>query len=310
MRGGELAQLRSLLAVVEKRSFGRAAAAVGLSAPALSQSIRALEERLGVQLFRRTTRSVTPTDAGLRLAERMGPLLAEMAAAEREAAGEAGAVRGVVRLNVPRIAALRWVAPWMGRFAREYPDVVLDVTVDDALRDIVAGRFDVGIRLGQHLAPGMVALPLQGKLTLAAVGSPEYFEAHGEPRVPADLARHRCIAFRLPTHGNLVRWQFERRGRTIEVATTNAVVVDDTELALRAAADGVGIAYLSRDEVLADVAAGKLRSVLDSWCRTLPGMHLYYARHRHPSPALQAFLDMVRSDLADGRRAPRAVAGR
>ncbi len=304
MRGGELAQLRSLLAVVEKRSFGRAAAAVGLSAPALSQSVRALEERLGVQLFRRTTRSVTPTDAGLRLAERVGPLLAEVVAAEKEAAGEAGSVRGVVRLNVPRVAAIRWLAPWIGRFAREYPDAVLDVTVDDALRDIVAGRFDVGIRLGEHLAPGMVAIPLQGKLTLAAVGSPAYFAEHGEPQVPADLAQHRCIGFRLPTHGNLVRWQFERRGRAVEVATTSAVVVDDTELAIRAAAAGAGIAYMPRDEVMADLEAGRLRSVLEPWCRTLPGMHLYYARHRHASPALRAFLAMVRADLKDRRRAP------
>lgn len=303
MRAAELGQFRSLLAVVERRSFARAAASLGLSPPALSQSIRALEERLGVQLFRRTTRSVTPTDVGLRLAERVGPVLAELDAAETEARGEEGAVRGTVRLNVPRVAAAHWVAGWLGPFAAAYPDVVLDVTVDDTLADIVAGRYDAGIRLGERLAGDMVAIPLQGKISLAVVATPAYFTTHGEPKVPRDLAAHRCINIRLSAKGMLYRWEFERQGRAMEVAVEGPLVVNDTALAVQAALDGAGIAYLFDFEAAPYLRAGRLRRVLSSWSPTFAGMHLYYPRHRYASPALRALVAMVRADLKGRRRA-------
>jgi DNA-binding transcriptional LysR family regulator len=299
IRGGELARYRAFLAVAEKSSFRRAAGQLGTSAPALSQSIRALEEQLGVQLFRRTTRSVTTTERGAELEAKLRPLLAELDAVLGGASTKAA--RGTVRLNVPHVAAAGIVASWLGPFAKLHPDVVLDVTVDDRLTDIVAERFDVGIRLGERLARDMVAVAIEPKSSLAAVASPSYLRTFGVPKSPRELEAHRCISQRLPTHGEIYRWEFERRGRALDVSVQGPLVVTDTELAIRGALAGVGIAYVLEGMVSAYLRAGRLLRVLEEWSPSFPGMHLYYPRHRHASPAVKAFLDFVRADVRSRR---------
>jgi DNA-binding transcriptional LysR family regulator len=299
MRGGDLARYRAFLAVAERSNFRRAAADLGTSAPALSQSIRALEEQLGVQLFRRTTRSVTMTERGVELEAKLKPLLSELDAVLSGLSAQA--TRGTVRLNVPWVAAMGVVAAWLAPFTKLHPDVVLDVTIDDRLTDIVAERFDVGIRLGERLARDMVALPIEGKASLAAVASPGYLKAFGAPKSPRELRAHRCISQRLPTHGQLYRWEFERRGRALDVSVDGPLVVTDAALAILGALSGVGIAYVLHSMVSAHLRAGRLVRVLEEWSPTFPGMHLYYPRHRHASPAVKAFLDFVRAELRSNR---------
>jgi DNA-binding transcriptional LysR family regulator len=295
IRGGDLARYRAFLTVAEKSNFRRAAAELGTSAPALSQSIRALEEQLGVQLFRRTTRSVTTTERGAELQAKLSPLLRELDAVV--AGMSAQGSRGTVRLNVPYVAASGIVTGWLGPFAKRHPEVTLDITVDDRLTDIVAERFDVGIRLGERLARDMVAVPLEGKITLAAVASAGYLKAFGTPKTPRELVAHRCISQRLPTHGQIYRWEFERRGRALEVSVNGPLLVTDSELAIRGALAGVGIAYVFESMVSAHLRAGRLLRVLEEWSPTFPGLHLYYPRHRFASPAVKAFLDFVRAEL-------------
>lgn len=299
MRGGELARYRAFLAVAERRNFRRAAEDLGTSAPALSQSIRALEEQLGVQLFRRTTRSVTTTERGAELEAKLRPLLNELEAAVSGLS--AHGTRGTVRLNVPYVAAAGVVAGWLAPFGKQHPEVVLDVTVDDRLTDIVAERFDVGVRLGERLARDMVAVPIEGRTSLAAVASPGYLRAFGTPESPRELEKHRCISQRLPTHGQIYRWEFERRGRALDVSVNGPLIVTDSGLAIAGALSGVGIAYVLESMVSAHLRAGRLVRVLEEWSPTFPGMHLYYPRHRHASPAVKAFLDFVRADLRSRR---------
>lgn len=299
IRGGDLARYRAFLKVAERSNFRRAAADLGTSAPALSQSIRALEEQLGVQLFRRTTRSVTTTERGAELEAKLRPLLSELDVAL--ASVSALGTRGTVRLNAPQVAAAGIVAGWLAPFAKLHPEVVLDITVDDRLTDIVAERFDVGIRLGERLARDMVAVPIEGKASLAAVASPGYFRAFGIPKTPRDLDAHRCISQRLPTHGQIYRWEFERRGRALDVSVDGPLIVTDSALAVAGALSGVGIAYVLESMVSAHLRAGRLVRVLEEWSPTFPGMHLYYPRNRHASPAVKAFLDFVRNDLRSRR---------
>jgi DNA-binding transcriptional LysR family regulator len=300
IRGGDLARYRAFLAVAERSNFRRAAAELGTSASALSQSIRALEEQLGVQLFRRTTRSVTTTERGAELETKLRPLLSELDAVLTGLS--AHGPRGTVRLNVPHVAATGVVAGWLAPFAKLHPEVVLDVTVDDRLTDIVAERFDVGIRLGERLARDMVAVPIEGQVSLAAVASPGYLRAFGTPKTPRELEAHRCISQRLPTHGQIYRWEFERRGRALDVSVNGPLVVTDSGLAIAGALSGVGIAYVLENTVSAHVRAGRLVRVLEEWSPTFPGMHLYYPRHRYASPAVKAFVEFVRADLRSRRR--------
>jgi DNA-binding transcriptional LysR family regulator len=305
IRGGDLARYRAFLAVAARNNFRRAAADLGTSAPALSQSIRALEEKLGVQLFRRTTRSVAITERGAELQAKLRPLLAELDSVLEGMREQR--THGTVRLNVPQVAAAGIVADWLAPFTRLHPDVVLDVTVDDRLTDIVAEHFDAGIRLGERLARDMVAVPIEGKASLAAVASAGYFKAFGTPETPRELEQHRCISQRLPTHGQIYHWEFERRGRAFEVSVNGPLIVTDTELAIRAALSGVGIAYVLESTVSAHLRAGRLVRVLEEWSPSFAGMHLYYPRHRYASPALKTFLDFVRADLRSRRSGDRRL---
>ncbi|WP_225772767.1 LysR family transcriptional regulator [Inquilinus sp. Marseille-Q2685] len=295
MRGSDFAELKAFAAVAEAASFSRAARRLGVSPSALSQTLRGLEGRLGVRLLNRTTRSVTPTEAGERLLDRLRPLFAEFDQAVEEVNRFRDAPAGRLRINVPRLAAALFVGPVLGRFHHAHPGVELEVVVDDTITDIVAGRFDAGIRLGETLERDMVAVPLTGALELAAVATPDYFAEHGVPKTPADLHRHRCLRFRWPGGGDLYRWEFEKGGQEVSLAVDGPLVVNDTALMLQAAFGGAGIAYLLDCQAQADVEAGRLQRVLRDWSPRFPGFYLYHPGRRQMPPALRAFIEVLRA---------------
>jgi DNA-binding transcriptional LysR family regulator len=293
MRGTDFANLNAFAAVVEHRSFVRAAAHLGITPSALSQTIRQLEERLGVRLLNRTTRSVAPTTAGERLYQRLRPAVDELDAAVAEAASTRERPAGVLRINAPRTAALRLIAPRLGRFHRDNPGVILDVTVDDALTDIVAGRFDAGIRLGELLEKDMIAVRLTGEMEMMAVASAEYLARHGTPETPDELHNHACLNWRWPTDGSLYRWEFEDEGREFEISVNGPVIANDIEVVLQAALQGLGIAYASHEWIEGWLKEGKLVRVLQRYSPKFPGVYLYHPSRRQQPPALRAFIDCL-----------------
>jgi DNA-binding transcriptional LysR family regulator len=293
MRGGEFADLRAFAAIVEHGSFARAAAHLGVSPSALSQTIRGLETRLGLRLLNRTTRSVAPTDAGTRLLERLVPAMAEFDAAVADVKAQSGRPSGTLRINCPRTAAIHVLGPLIGPFLKAYPEITLDIVTEEKLVDIVAGRFDAGIRLGEKVEQDMVAVKFGGDLEMLVVGSPGYFAEHGKPKTPRDLQAHRCINTRWPTDGSLYRWEFERGAEKLEAAVAGSLIVNDPDLAVQAAVDGVGLAFLFRYQIQAALTAGKLITVLKDWTPPFPGFYLYYPSRRQMPPALRAFVDFI-----------------
>ncbi|MCP3142652.1 LysR family transcriptional regulator [Pyxidicoccus xibeiensis] len=293
MRGTEYAELAAFVAVAQERSFRRASARLGLSPSALSHSIRGLEERLGARLLNRTTRSVAPTEAGLRLLERLEPAFVEISGAVEAVNAFSARPSGTVRLNVPRMAAHMVLAPIFGRFARAYPDVHLEVIADDGMVDIVARGFDAGIRLGEHVQRDMVAVRVTQDLRSVVVGSPGYLAAHPAPRTPRELKGHACIGYRMVSSGALYRWEFERRGVVLDVAVEGPLTLDDPDLTVAAALDGVGLAHVIESRVADHLAAGRLVRVLDDWCPSFPGFFLYYPGRRQMPAALRALIDFV-----------------
>jgi DNA-binding transcriptional LysR family regulator len=289
-----LGPLTALVAVAEERSFTKAAVRLGVSTSALSHAIRGLEEGLGVRLLARTTRSVTPTEAGDQLLAQVGPALGDV----RTALDGIGRLRdrpaGRLRLTMPRIAASMVLLPKLARFAREYPDVVLDVTTDNGPVDIVAARFDAGIEIGEFIQRDMVAVRVSADQRAAIVASPAYFEAHPRPRRPQDLLQHRCIGCRLGTAG-LYRWEFEKGGQEVTVGPPGPVVLDDVDLMVRAALDGVGIAFTFEEEVAPLLARKRLVRVLEDWCPPFPGFFVYYPSRRHQPPGLTALVETLRN---------------
>ncbi|AUX34899.1 MULTISPECIES: LysR family transcriptional regulator [Sorangium] len=306
MRGREFADLTAFAAIVEHGSFARAAAHLRVSPSALSQTIRGLEERLGVRLLNRTTRSVAPSEAGARLLSRLSPALTELDAAVADVKALRDRPAGVLRINTARAAAVWCLAPLLGPFHEEHPEIALDVVVEDAIADIVARRFDAGVRLGERLERDMVAVKLSGDLSMMAVASPAYLARHGVPATPRDLHRHRCINMRWPTDGSLYRWEFEKGKQSLEVAVEGPLTVNDVDLALRAAADGVGIAYVFDQQARPLVEAGKLTRVLEPWSPSFPGFYLYYPSRRQTPPALRAFVDFLRRAGPPEKKARRA----
>ena len=286
--------------MVERESFARAAEHLGLSPSALSQTIRQLESRLEARLLNRTTRSVAPTATGAQLYERIAPLFREMAAAVAEASAAAGQMRGTLRINTLGMAARQIIAPRLGRFHGAHPDVVLDIVVDDGLSDIVAGRFDAGIRVGQRLEKDMVAVRLTPDVKMIAVASPGYLEHHGVPHSPDDLHRHACINWRLEMDGRTAPWEFEKKGRRIEVAVQGPLVTNHSDIGVAAALQGLGIAYaFDRERVDEHLAQGQLVQVLADWSITRPGLFLYFSNRRHQTAVLAAFIDcMLDRDLS------------
>lgn len=299
MRGSEFAELKAFVAVVDRSSFAKAADHLGLSRSALSQTIRQLESRLGVRLLNRTTRSVSPTEPGRRLHERMGPLLREMDAAVAQAVDTRTRASGTLRINTLSMAAKRLIAPRLGRFARAHPDVVLDIVIDDALSDIAGEGFDAGIRVGNRLQKDMVAVRMTPDIELLAVASPDYLTRHGEPRTPEDLSRHACIHWRFPGSGRIAGWEFSKAGKTVEFVGDGSVISNHQDIIVPAALQGLGILYAYNDDDIAEALRdGRLRRVLADWSPKVPGLYLYYSSRRHMLPALRAFIDcMLDRDL-------------
>jgi DNA-binding transcriptional LysR family regulator len=308
MRGADFAELRAFAAVLERRGFARAADHLGLSPSALSQTIRRLENRLGVRLLNRTTRSVAPTAAGARLYDRLAPTMREMDAAVAEAVASMGRAAGTLRINTLGIAARHVIAPRLARYHAAFPDVMLDIVVDDQLVDIVAGGFDAGIRVGERLQKDMVAVRLTPDHPMLAVASPEYLARHGEPKTPADLQAHACINWRFPGSGAVYRWPMERKGKRLELSVAGPIVSNFQEIMHAAALQGLGILY-SYDEhpVREWIATGRLKRVLADWSPTVPGLYLYYSSRLLAPPALQGFIDcLLDRDLRSGAGAPTA----
>jgi DNA-binding transcriptional LysR family regulator len=291
----ELGVLSAFLTVAEERSFTRAAKRLGVSTSALSHAISGLEERFGVRLLARTTRSVAPTQAGEQLLARLQPALGDIQGALELIAGLRDRPAGLVRLVVSPLATTMVLAPKLGQFARDYPDIVLDVTTDENRVDLVAGRFDAGIHLGEFIGRDMLAVRVSPDLWPAIVASPEYFESHPRPASPHDLPRHRCINFRHESD-SVYRWEFQKGKQSLAVSVNGPLVVDDVELVIRAAVDGVGLAFLSMDRVAHHLAAGALVRVLEDWCPPFPGFFLYYPSRRQLPAALSALIDTLRLD--------------
>lgn len=294
MRGADFAELKAFVAVVERQSFARAAAHLGVSPSALSQTIRQLESRIGARLLNRTTRSVAPSTTGELLYSRIAPLFREMAVAVAQAGEATGRMGGTLRINTLGIAARTLIAPRLSRFHRAHPDVVLDIVVDDALADIVAGRFDAGIRVGGQLQKDMVAVRLTPDLNMVAVASPDYLARRGTPQSPAELHDHACINWRLHMDGTPYRWQFRKRGQQLEVAVDGPVITNHADIGIGAALNGLGIAYhFDSDGVAELLAQGRLVQILADWSMSRPGLFLYYPNRQHRPAALGAFIDCL-----------------
>ena len=290
----ELSVLSAFLAVAEERSFTRAARRLGVSPSALSHAIRGLEEQIGVRLLARTTRSVAPTEAGAQLIARLGPALADVRGALDQVAGFRDRPAGRVRLVASRLAARMVLAPKLGRFARDYPDVILDVTTTEEGRvDLVSAGFDAGIHLGEFIERDMVAVRVSGEQRAAIVGAPEYLKSHPGPKAPRDLTSHRWLNFRHGSSG-VYHWEFEKGRKSLAVAVNGPLIVDDVDLLIQAAADGMGLAFALEEHVATHIARGALVRVLEDWCPPFAGYFLYYPSRRQQPPALSAFIEALR----------------
>ncbi len=296
-----LNDLTAFVAVATHRSFRRAADEIGTAPSTLSHAMRALEERMGVRLLNRTTRSVSPTEAGFQLLGRLQPALASLDDALDGVAAFRGNLAGTVRINAPRLAAALLVRDVLPLMSERFPDVIVDIVVEGRLIDIVSGGFDAGVRLAESIPKDMIAVPLGGPVRFICVASPAYLARVGEPDTPEELYRHRCIGHRMPS-GKLYRWEFERAGQELVIAANGPVILDDEELMVDAATKGLGIAYVASPAAEAALAEGRLRQVLTAWTPAPEGIAVYYPGHRAVPPALRAFLDAVKDARRTGSR--------
>jgi len=296
----DLGELSAFRMVAEERSFTRAAARLGVSQSALSHSMRGLEERLGLQLLARTTRSVSPTAAGAALLDELAPALEriEQAVAETRKLREKPA--GRIRIIIPRTATQMVLLPKLAQFARTYPEIVLEITSSNDPVDLVAGEYDAGVQLGEFIERDMIAVRVTKEMRLAVVGSPKYFKSNPIPRHPQDLKDHPCIGFRF---GNgLYRWEFEKGGKALTVSPLGPVSFDDPSLVIQAVLDGVGIGTAMEDSLADLIAKGRLVQVLRDWCPFFAGYFLYYPSRRNQPAALTALIDTLRiSDYRAGK---------
>lgn len=294
MQPPDFIEASALVAVLEQKSFTKAAKQLGLSPPRVSELVRRLEERLGLRLVERTTRSVAPTTAGEHLLERIRPVLDDYRAALDSTNEFRSRPAGTLRLTVAPPAADFVLAPVIPRFLSAYPDVTLDVSIDPLLTDIVAGRFDAGIRPGERVARDMIALRVSDAIPIVVAGAPQYLAERGMPKSPHDLVAHSCIRLRL-TGGQLLPWRFSIRRRSVEIQVEGQLIVNSVGLALSAAVDGLGLIQLPLGYVAPELAAGRLVSVLgDSTVSPSEGFYLYYPSRRQVRPALKALIDFLR----------------
>jgi DNA-binding transcriptional LysR family regulator len=294
MQRGNLDDLAAFIAVARERSFTRAAARLGVSQSALSHTIRELEARLGVRLLTRTTRSVSPTQAGERLLETVAPRLQEIEA-ELAALGELREKpAGTIRVTATEHAADAVLLPKLAPLLREHPDVKVEIAIDYGLTDIVAQRYDAGVRSGEQVAKDMIAVRIGPDMRMAVVGAPSYFRTRPEPATPQELIGHNCINLRLPTHGGLYAWEFEQAGRELRVRVEGQLTFNATAQMLAAALGGSGLAYVPEGMAQNHLAERRLKRVLEDWCPPYSGYHLYYPSRRQPSAAFTLFVNALR----------------
>lgn len=282
------------LAVARERNFTRAAAKLGVSQSALSHAVRGLEARLGVRLLARTTRSVAPTAAGERLLRTIGPRFDEL---ETELAGLSemrDKPAGTIRITAGEHAAETVLWPAIEKLLPAYPEIRVELVTDYGLIDIVAERYDAGVRLGEQIAKDMIAVRIGPDFRMAVVGSPSYFAKRTAPKKPQDLTDHNCINIRLPTRGGTYAWEFEKRGRALRVRVDGQLVFNNMAMRMNAVRAGLGLAYMPEDQVKADVARGRLVQVLEDWCAPFSGYHLYYPSRRQPTPAFSILVETLR----------------
>jgi DNA-binding transcriptional LysR family regulator len=294
MPHSNLDDLVAFIAVVRERSFTRAAAKLGVSQSALSHTIRRLEAKLGIRLLARTTRSLSPTEAGERLLERLGPHF-EQIETELDGLSELrDSPVGAIRITAGEHSAYTVLWPVLSKFLPRYPEIKVEVIVDYGLTDIVAQRYDAGVRLGEQVAKDMIAVRIGPDMRMAVVGAPLYFARRAPPKKPQDLTDHNCINLRLPTHGGLYAWELEKAQRELHVRVDGQLVFNNIGLRMNAVLEGLGLAFLPEDAVQPYLAQGRLKRVLEDWCPPFPGYHLYYPSRRQSSPAFGLLVDALR----------------
>ena len=294
MRPSSMDDLATFALVAHERSFTKAAAQLGISPSALSQTIRLLEDRLGVRLLTRTTRSVSPTEAGQKLLASIAPRFDEIRDALDQLSSFRDSPAGTIRITASETAAERLLWPRLMPVLRCYPEIALEISIDHGFRDIVADGFDAGVRLGESVERDMIALRIGPDARMIAVATPAYFATHPPPLTPKDLTAHRCINLRFVTSGALYAWEFQREGQAIRAKVEGQLTFNTVRTCLQATLDGFGIGFLPEEIVAPALAAGDLVQVLDDWCQPFPGPHLYYPNRRQTSPAFRIILDALR----------------
>ena len=294
MRRENVSDLLAFLAVARERSFTKAAAKLGVSQSALSQTVRGLESRLALRLLTRTTRSVSPTDAGERLLASVGSRFEEIEAELNALSALREKPAGTIRITAGEHAAYTVLSPALVKFLPSYPDIKVEVIVDYGFTDIVAQRYDAGVRLGEQVAKDMIAVRIGRDLRMAVVGAPSYFEKRPQPKKPQDLTEHNCINLRMPTYGGLYAWEFEKGRRELKVRVDGQLVFNTIRQRLDAALAGLGLAYMVEDIAQPYIANGSLTRVLEDWCAPFAGYHLYYPSRRQSSPAFSLLVDALR----------------
>jgi len=287
-------QLAIFSAVAQERSFTRAAARLGMSQPALSRAMRQLEDRLGVRLLSRTTRSVSPTEAGEHLLRVIAPRFEEIDNELALLSAFRDKPAGKLRITAGEHSAITVLHPVLAKLLPDYPDLNIEIIVDYGFTDIVAEGFDAGVRLGEQVAKDMIAMRIGPDMRMAVVGSPAYFTRYSKPVVPIDLMQHNCITLRMPTHGGLYSWEFEKNGQPVNVRVEGQLVFNNIAMRLEAALQGLGLAYMPQDLVQEHVAQGRLIHVLADWCEPFSGYHLYYPSRRQSSPAFTLLREALR----------------
>ncbi len=294
MRGNNFNDITAFLAVASERSFTKAAGKLGLSQSALSHTLRGLEERLGIRLLTRTTRSVAPTEAGERLLQTLGPRFEEIDAELAALSELRDKPAGTIRITATEYAVDTLLWPKLAKFLAKYPDIKVEAISESALTDIVTQRFDAGVRIGEQVAKDMIAVRIGPDMRMAVVGAPSYFRRQAEPKKPQDLINHRCINLRLPTQGGLYAWEFEKGARKLKVRVEGPLTFNGSYQMLNAALAGFGLAYVPEDLTQPCLAKGRLKRVLEDWCPPFSGYHLYYPSRRQTTPAFALLVEALR----------------
>lgn len=294
MRREDLADLAGLVVVAEEGSFTRAAARLGVSQSALSHTVRKLETRLGIRLLTRTTRSVSTTEAGKRLLETVRPALETIDRQLEDLSELRDRPSGTIRITTPDHAAQSVLWPVIDKFLVDYPDVHVEIDADTSLTDIVAQRFDAGVRLGEQIAKDMIAVRIGPQLRMAVIAAPSYFAAHGKPKTPHDLTRHKCINLRMRSSGGLYVWEFEKNGKEVNVRVEGQITFNGAAPIMEAVRSGHGIAYVMEDRAKPLIESGAAVRVMESWCPWFDGYHLYYPSRRQPTPAFSLLVEALR----------------